>query len=101
MSEDEQNVTRIGRPRAPHGYKTFHGPVDVRPREDNVQIITFTGSEESDLLHAAGSWMAEHLDALLISMNWIGDFLSPHDIDVPGPPRHRLDLTVDLSNERH
>lgn len=31
----------------------------------------------------------------------VGDFLSPHDIDPPGPPRHRLDLTVDLSNERH
>ncbi len=44
--------------------------------------------------------MAEHLDAVLIGMNWIGDYLSPHDIDPPGPPRHRLDLTVDLSNER-
>lgn len=65
-----------------------------------MQVITFTGSEESDLLHAAGSWMAEHLDAVLIGLNWIGDFLSPHDIDPPVPPRHRLDLTVDLSNER-
>lgn len=45
--------------------------------------------------------MAEHLDAVLIGLNWIGDFLSPHDIDPPGPPLHRLDLTVDLSNERH
>ncbi|MFV8133197.1 hypothetical protein [Streptomyces syringium] len=101
MSEDDQHVTRIGRPRAPHGYKTYHGPVETEICEDNVQVITFTGAEESDLLHAAGSWMAEHLDALLIGLNWIGDFLSPHDIDAPGPPRHRLDLTVDLSNERH
>ena len=27
--------------------------------------------------------MAEHLDAVLIGLNWIGDFLSPHDIDPP------------------
>jgi hypothetical protein len=33
-------------------------------------------------------------------LNWVGDFLSPHDIDVSGSPRRRLDLTVDLSNER-
>ncbi|MFD8966463.1 hypothetical protein ACFV0C_15925 [Streptomyces sp. NPDC059568] len=85
MSDDEQNVTRIGRPRAPHGYKTYHGPVEAKTRENNVQVITFTGSEESDLLHAADSWMAEHLDAVLIGLNWIGDFLSPHDIDPPGP----------------
>jgi hypothetical protein len=95
-----QNVTRIGRPRAPRGYKPYHGAVEVSPRENNVQVVTFTDSEESDLLHAVGSWMAEHLDAVLIGMNWVGDFLSPHDIDPPGPPRHRLDLTIDLSNER-
>ena len=74
--------------------------VHVRAREDDVQVVTFTGTEESDLLHSADSWMAEHLDAVLIGMNWIGDCLSPHDIDPPGPPRHRLDLSVDLSNER-
>ncbi|MET7457059.1 hypothetical protein ABZT03_35295 [Streptomyces sp. NPDC005574] len=69
-------------------------------RETDVQVITLIGSEESDLLHAAGAWMAEHLVAVLLGLNWVGDFLSPHDINVPGPPRHRLDLTVDLSNER-
>ncbi|MFF5131004.1 hypothetical protein ACFY41_29285 [Streptomyces syringium] len=99
MNDDDQKVTRIGRPRVPRGYKTYHGPVESRPYQGNIQVITFTGSEESDLLHAAGSWMADHLDALLVSINWVGDFLSPHDIDVPGPPRHRLDITVDLSNE--
>ncbi|WP_351230113.1 hypothetical protein [Streptomyces sp. NPDC002133] len=99
MSEDNQNMTRIGRPRA-HGDKTYHGAVEVHSREDNVQVVTFTGSEEADLIHAAGSWMGKHLDAVLLGMNWIGDYLSPHDIDPPGPPRHRLDLTVDLSNER-
>lgn len=95
MSEDEQNVTRIGGPRAPRGYKTYHGPVEVRTNKDDVQVITFTGSEEADIIHAAGSWMADHLDAVLIGMNWITDYLSPHDIDTPSRPRHRLDLTVD------
>ncbi|MFC0602285.1 hypothetical protein [Streptomyces palmae] len=100
MNEGDQNVTRIGGSHIPRGYRTFHGPVGVHPREDAIHVITFTGSEESDLLHAAGAWMAEHLDAVLLGMNWVADYLSPHDIDVPGPPRHRLDITVDLSNER-
>lgn len=67
--------------RCPRGYRTYHGPVESRPYQGNIQVITFTGSEESDLLHAAGSWMADHLDALLTSINWVGDFLSPHGID--------------------
>ncbi|MEU0108347.1 hypothetical protein ABZ313_23715 [Streptomyces sp. NPDC006251] len=100
MSQDDQTVSRIGDRRVPDGYRTYHGPVDVRVRGDDVLVVTFTGSEESDLLHAAGTWMAEHFDAVVIGMNWVGDYLSPHEIDVPGPPRHRLDLTVDLSHQR-
>lgn len=101
MTPDDQHRTPIGRP-LPHGTHTFHGPVDIRRTEGNIQVITFTGAEESDLLHAAGNWMDEHLDALLISINWYGDFLSPYQEvdDIPGPPRHRLDLTVDVTGER-
>ncbi|WP_405747241.1 hypothetical protein OG422_29235 [Streptomyces sp. NBC_01525] len=45
--------------------------------------------------------MGEHGDdAVLIGLNWLGDFLSPHDIDPPGPARHRLDLTIDFYGER-
>ena len=36
-------------------------------------LITFTGGEESDVLHAAGSWMAEHLYAVIVALDWRGD----------------------------
>jgi hypothetical protein len=88
-------IPRIGR----SGVGTFHGPVEIRPRENHVQLVTFVGAEEGDLLHAAGAWMTEHLDAVLIGVNWVADYLDPHEQDPPGPPRHRLDLTVDLTNE--
>ena len=99
MNADE-SVPRINRPGTAD--RTFHGPVDHKVREDGVQVITFTGSEEGDVLHAAGAWMNDHIGALLIGINWYGDFLSPYDEldNVAGPPRHRLDLTVDRSGER-
>ncbi|WP_328690281.1 hypothetical protein OHA74_14015 [Streptomyces phaeochromogenes] len=59
--------------------------------------MTFTSSEEADLIHVAGAGMAELLGAVPVCMNWIGGHLSPHKIDPPGPPRHRLELTVDPS----
>jgi len=71
---------------------TYHGPVDLSVSK--VQRVTFTGSEESDLLHAAGSWMTEHPDAIICGINWLGDDFSPHDYDPPRRPLHRLDLTV-------
>src|SRR3954451_3774509 len=100
MSPDEPPLRRIGRPAT--GNRTFHGPVTTEIKKGGIEVITFTGAEEGDVLHAAGAWMNDHLDALLISVNWHGDFLSPYDeIDsVPGPPRHRLDITVDRTSER-
>jgi len=89
MSEGARNVI------------TYHGPIDAQLREGDVRVVTFTGAEEADLLHAAGTWMSEHLEAVLIGMNWVADYLCPHDLDHPTPPRRRLDLTVDLSLERH
>lgn len=100
MSKDELPPPRIGRP-TDAKVRTFHGPVTTKSHHD-VEVVTFIGSEEGDVLHAAGAWMNEHIGALLISVNWHGDFLSPYDEvdDVPGPPRHRLDLTVDRGGER-
>lgn len=89
MSDDEQNATRIGRPRAPHGDKTYHGPVETKTRENNVQVITFTGSD------GGAPRRRPHRPEL------------DRRLSVPArhrptrPPLHRLDLTVDLSNERH
>ncbi len=51
MSHDDV-PPRIGRTgQAASG--TFHGPVTAAVRGD-VQVITFTGAEEGDVLHAAG-----------------------------------------------
>ena len=100
MSHDEVPLPRIGRT-VRGGSRTFHGPVTTKTQND-IQVITFTGAEEGDVLHAAGAWMNEHIGTLLIGVNWHGDFLSPYDEidDVPGPPRHRLDITVDRGGER-
>lgn len=96
MTEDnEKGVTPLHP--APPGVGTFHGPVEVESSTEYLQVITFVGAEESDVLHAAGAWMGEHLHAVLLSVNWVGDFLSPYDEDHDGPPRHRLDITVDRS----
>lgn len=97
--------TRAERVRDHHaiGLPTPHR-ADTRSdmRERTASRSSFTGAEEGDVLHAAGAWMNDHIGALLISVNWHGDFLSPYyEIDsVPGPPRHRLDLTVYRTGER-
>lgn len=84
---------RIGRRDTGH-LRTFHGPVEVRTSR-TAQVITFVGSEEADVLHAAGDWLNENHDAVVIGINWYGDFLSPHeDNDGGDPPRHRMDMTV-------
>jgi len=68
----------------------------VSPERD-AQVITFVGSEEADVLHAAGDWQNEHHSAVVIGINWCGDFLSPHEDDDGGdPPRHRMNLTVSI-----
>lgn len=48
-------MRRIGRRQLPNGYRTYHGPVETEIRENVIQaVVTFTGSEEFDLIHAAG-----------------------------------------------
>lgn len=92
---DGAGTPRIGR-RDRSGLRTFHGPVGVRTGA-TAQVITFVGSEEADVLHAAGDWLNEHHDALVIGINWYGDFLSPYEDNEGGdPPRHRMDMTVSL-----
>lgn len=86
--------SRIGR-RDRCGLRTFHDPVEVRPSA-TVQVVTVVGSEEADVVHAAaGGWLNDHHDAVVIGINWYGHFLSPYEDDDGGdPPRHRMDLTV-------
>jgi hypothetical protein len=91
-----ETTSRIGHRDTGH-LRTFHGPVEVRT-STNAQVITFVGSEEADVLHAAGDWLNENHNALVIGINWYGDFLSPYEDQDGGapadPPRHRMDLTV-------
>jgi hypothetical protein len=98
QDQSDQNIVRIDRGSSKH--LTYHGPVEIRAREEDINVVTFTGSEESDVLHAAGAWMAEHPYALLIGINWYGEGLTPRDFDPGHPPLHRLDLSVALTAER-
>lgn len=50
-----------------------HGPVKETSRLHAFEVVTFYGSEESDVLHAAGSWMAEHPFTMIVSLNWRWD----------------------------
>jgi hypothetical protein len=56
-------------------------------------VITFTGGEESDVLHAAGTWMAENLYAVIVALNWRGN-----QTEEGSPrPQWRMDMVVDMS----
>ncbi|MEV8544403.1 hypothetical protein [Streptomyces sp. NPDC051572] len=46
-----------------------HGPAKLRRSTQNVEIVAFTGTEESDVLHAAGDWMKEHPMAQIKAIN--------------------------------
>jgi hypothetical protein len=81
-NESDQAISRIG---DYVEHRTYHGPVEVSTDETDVQRVSFTGSEESDVLHAAGAWMADSRGAILISTNWYDAMLCPHD----DRPRHR------------
>lgn len=94
----ESGVRRIGR--RPGREHTYHGPVDTRTDDQRIVLVTFTGSEESDVFHAAGAWIAEHLYAQVVGLNWYADTTIPRDVDFDEPPLVRLSLAVDLSAER-
>ncbi|MFB9742078.1 helix-turn-helix transcriptional regulator [Pseudonocardia sulfidoxydans] len=79
------------------GLLTHHGPVRVE-ESDTEKLVTFTGSEEADLLRAAGAWIDRHPFVVVVGINWMGDFLSPHDVDFDHP-LHRMDMVVNLSGE--
>jgi len=54
MTSEEQPLPRIGRPA--DGNRDFHAPVTAHVHESGVQVVTFTGAEEGDVLHAATAW---------------------------------------------
>lgn len=92
MAGDEQ-VPRLERRREKG--KTFHGPVQQETDEaGRLVYLTLTGGEESDVLHAAGAWIAEHLYAVIIAVNWYGD-ISEDAADAV--PQHKMRLIVDMS----
>ncbi|ABD11713.1 hypothetical protein CcI156_09210 [Frankia sp. CcI156] len=91
-------VPRIGRPTG--RTRTFHGPVRVEIAHEGsaTQVVSFYGSEESDLLHAAGDWMNDHLYAVILGFGF-ADLRYDDDGDKL-PPQLRLTMTVDMSYYR-
>jgi hypothetical protein len=89
-------VVQFPRHRGDANAGTFHGPVDreVTNGPDHSQTIVFTGTEETDVLHAAAGYMADHRYATITSLNWKGD-VAP-DVDY-NPLRYALEMVVDLS----
>lgn len=87
-NDDGQQVPRIptNRDRGFH-----HGPVETRSTSEYIEIVAFTGTEESNVLHAAGDWMKEHPMAQIRGLN-----LHEEDIDGPGDARTCvLEMAVD------
>lgn len=111
MNDDESaRVVRLGQ-RRPHDpdvrqLKDNHGPVHTSQTHENDlnQVLTFEGTDEADVLHAADAWKAEHPYVRGIATNWKGDLLYEIDEDVAGTPgftsRHRFDHIVDRTVER-
>src|SRR5262245_17021048 len=75
--------------------RTFHGPVHLAIAGEGtaVQVLTFSGSEESDLLHAAADWMADHLYAVINALGFAN--LTEDDDETP---QLRLTMAVDMSS---
>ncbi|MFD7590866.1 hypothetical protein ACFV84_36110 [Kitasatospora sp. NPDC059811] len=47
-----------------------HGPVERKSGTQPFEVVSFTGVEESDILHAAGWWMADQPYAQIVALNW-------------------------------
>lgn len=108
MNDDESSrVVRLGQRRFPGPrVKDNHGPVRTKETDegDFIQVLTFEGTDEADVLHAAGAWKAEHPYVRVIATNWKGDLLYEIDDEAAGTPgftpRHRFELVVDRTIER-
>ncbi|MGW2540686.1 hypothetical protein ACWC5I_07400 [Kitasatospora sp. NPDC001574] len=57
-----------------------------------LEVMAFTGSEESDVLHAAADWIKERPFTIVVAMNWSSDYGS-NDNDL----LWTLELVVDHS----
>ncbi|GAA1590983.1 hypothetical protein GCM10009678_86560 [Actinomadura kijaniata] len=93
MDDTSDATARIGRAR-----RRTTPYVPVRLREDtgspgSLRLLTFTGSEEAELLHAAADWLGGHRFAIVVAMNWMGD-LGAHSED---DPLYELRVVVDLT----
>ncbi|MFI2790958.1 hypothetical protein [Kitasatospora sp. NPDC018614] len=87
-NHDGQQVARIPSDRD-RGF--HHGPVETHSTNKHIEVVAFTGTEESDILHAAGDWMKDHPMAQIRGLN-----LHEEDIDGPGDARTWvLEMTVD------
>ncbi|MFB9627104.1 hypothetical protein [Nonomuraea helvata] len=95
MARDEDANRRI-LPSDREQVTTYHGPVEQEERLEDV--VVFTGGEESDLLHAAGAWMAARPYTTMLGINFIADEHCPsaerHLTETGGAPVHRLLITV-------
>ncbi|MCD9146159.1 hypothetical protein [Streptomyces albireticuli] len=87
-SDDGERVVRLigGRGRS---VNFPHGPVRRKSGTAHLEIITFVGTEESVVLHAAGDWMKEHPMTVIRAMNWRTD-----GFDAP-VGRWALEIVVD------
>ena len=47
-----------------------HGPVQRESATQPFEVVTFTGTEESDILHSAGWWMSDQPYVRIVAMNW-------------------------------
>ncbi|MYU54131.1 MULTISPECIES: hypothetical protein [Streptomyces] len=62
----------------------------------HVEIVAFTGTEESGVLHAAGDWMKDHPTAQIRGLN-----LHAEDVEGPGDARTWvLEMAVDHTAAR-
>ncbi|MFJ9380192.1 hypothetical protein [Streptomyces sp. NPDC101455] len=86
-TDDGQQVARLPSNR---DHIFHHGPVKRRSTTQHVEIVAFTGNEESDVLHAAGDWMKEHPMAQIKAINLVEE-----DLDAPGPRTWVLEMAID------
>src|SRR5437764_1427424 len=80
-----------GRQPSRHG-----GSVQVTECND-TRLIEFVGAEESDVLHAAGTWMAQHSHIALHAVSWGGDQICEHDEQSTAHAEYLLQLVVSVS----
>ncbi|WP_331731516.1 hypothetical protein [Kitasatospora sp. NBC_01300] len=93
-NEDQVVVQRVV-PGVDEPVTFHHGPVDRKSATQPFEVVTFTGAEESDILHAAGWWMSDQPYAQIVAMNWRVEDTEADD------RRWILDLVVDHDAGAH